>query len=271
MLETTLVQQIIKSGRINDLLLFIFMLSGLFYYLRRVSQAKPLPSIRSIPAIEAIREGVGRAVEIRKPVHWSFGSGGLTITGERTGETLANLGVLAYTAGLCAQLGARFIFHLPAVPAAIPLLEGTVLEAYAKEGKMDEIDRRRDFRYYGGGMMIYAAAMTESFMREGVALKIMMGPQPTCQYVTLEAAKIQGGMVIGGTARWTAMYSFVLTCDYLFIGEECYAAGAKVTGNPFMVSSIATEEWGKVLTLALLFLGLVLQALGIDFLGYLKL
>ena len=266
MLETALVeQQIIKTGRLADLLLFALIMAAILYYLDRVNKGKPLPMLRSIAAIDAIREGVGRAVEIRKPVHWSFGSGGVTITGERTGETLANLGVLGYTAGLCADLGARFIFHLPAVPAAIPLLEGTVLEAYAKAGKLEELDKGRDFRYYGGGMMVYCAAMTASFMNEGVAMKIMMGPQPTCQYVTLESAKLQGAIVIGGTARWTAMYSFVLTCDYLFIGEECYAAGAKVTGNPFMISSMASEEIGKYFVMALLFVGLLLKLIGIDF------
>jgi len=261
---------VIKTGRYADLILITLIMSAILYFLDRVDKGMPLPMIRSLAAIEAIKEGVGRAVEMRKPVHWSFGSGGVTITGERTGETLANLAVLGYTAGLCAQLGARFIFHMPAVPAAIPLLEGVVLEAYAKEGKLDEFDRTRDLRYYGGGMMVYCAAMTASFMSEGVAMKIMMGPQPTCQYVTLEAAKIQGAIVIGGTARWTAMYSFVLTCDYIFIGEECYAAGAKVSGNPYMISSLASEEVGKIFTLALLFVGAVLMLVGVKFVDLMK-
>jgi len=179
------VHDLIAAGRYWDLFLFMLVLTGNLYYLDKVSKGAPLPRIRTIAAIEAIREGVGRAVEIRKPVHWSFGSGGISLTGTSTGETLADLGVLSYTAGLCAELGARFIFHMPAVPAGVPLLEGIVLEAYAKAGKLDEFDRKRDLRYYGSGMMVYAAAMASSFMQEGCALKIMMGPQPTCQYVTL--------------------------------------------------------------------------------------
>jgi len=66
------------------------------------------------------------------------------------------------------------------------------------------------------------------------------------------------------------MYSFVLTCDYLFIGEECYAAGAKVTRNPFMIASLATEEITKILCLALLFVGALLMAIKFDFVGFMK-
>lgn len=259
---------VIRTGRIWDLILFLFMMAGILYYIDRVNKGKPLPRIRTIAAIEAIREGVGRAVEIRKPVHWSFGSGGASITGMNVSETLAGLGVLGYCAGLCASLGARFIFHLPSQPASVPILEGTVLEAYAKEGKLDEFDRTRDLRYYAGGMMVVCAAMASSFMQEGVAMKIMMGRQPTCIYVALEAAKLQGAIVIGGTARWTAMYSFVLTCDYLFIGEEVYAAGASTTGNPYMISSLASEELGKYLSVALLVLGVILSVAGIPFLDF---
>jgi hypothetical protein len=264
------IADILRVGRYWDLGFFIFMMASCLYYLDRVSKGAPLPRIRAIAAIEAIREGVGRAVEIRKPVHFSFGSSGVSLTGTYTGETLAGLGVLGYTAGLCAELGARFIFHMPAVPAAIPLLQGTVLEAYAKEGKLDEFDEKRDLRYYGGGMMVYTAAMAQSFMQEGVAMKIMMGSQPTCMYVALEAARLQGAIVIGGTSRWTAMYSFILTCDYVFIGEEVFAAGAKVTGNPYMISSLASEELAKYFALALLFIGTLIMLTGFDFIKFLK-
>lgn len=260
--------EVLRAGRIWDLILFVFMTITVLWYIDSVNKGKPLPRIRTIAAIEAIREGVGRAVEIRKPVHWSFGSGGVSLTGMGVSDTLASLGVLGYCSGLCAKLGADFIFHLPGYPAAIPILEGTVLEAYAKEGKLDEFDRTRQFRFYGGGMMVYTAAMASSFMQEGVAMKVMMGRQPTCMYVALEAAKLQGAIVIGGTSRWTAMYSFVLTCDYLFIGEEVYAAGATVTGNPYMISSLASEELAKYLSVGLIVVGIILTLAGVEFVKF---
>lgn len=265
MLFADLVGQYLQPNKLNDLWFLVFMWAAVIYYIYRIGKGAALPKIRTLAAIEAIKEGVGRAVEIRKPVHWSFGSSGAYITTSAASETLAGLGVMGFTASLCARLGARFIFHMPATPESLPLLEGTVLEAYSREGKLEEFDRKRDLRYYGGGMMVYTAAMTQSFMIEGVAMKIMMGQQPTCMYVALEAAKLQGAIVIGGTARWTAMYPFVLTCDYLFIGEEVFAAGAVTTGNPYMIGSLASEELGKYVSLAILAVGIILYLVGVNF------
>jgi len=270
MLNTALVEQFLRTGRVMDILFLIFVWLFVIYYITKAGRGAQLPKIRRIAAIDAIREGVGRAVEIRKPVHWSFGNAGAYVTDQNVSETLAGLGVMSYTVGLCARLGARFIFHMPGNPEAIPILEGTVLEAYSKEGKLEEFDRRRDLRYYGSGMMVFTAALAQSFMTEGVAMKIMMGRQPTCMYVALEAAKLQGAIVIGGTARWTAMYSFVLTCDYLFIGEEVFAAGAYVTGNPYMISSLASEEMAKYACIGILALGIVLSLANINFAALMK-
>jgi len=256
--------EIFKTGRMWDLAIFIVFFALTVYYLDRASKGKPLPKIRSIAALEAIREGVGRGVEIRKPVHYSFGPTGAVVSGADVSQTVASLGILQYTAGLCARLGARLIFHLPNQPFAIPLLEGAVDEAYLQEGRTEAFDKQRDLRFYGTGSMVFASAMASSFMDDGVALNILVGRQTTIIYPALEAAKIQGAINIGGTARWTAMYIFALTCDYIFIGEEIYAAGAKVTDNPYMTASIAAEENMKYIFLAILILGLILTAVGLD-------
>jgi hypothetical protein len=80
----------------------------------------------------------------------------------------------------------------------------------------------------------------------------------------LEAAKIYGGLNVGGTARWIMAYAFAMMTDYLLLGEELYAAGAAVSDNPVMVSGIASEEIGKWFVLLLLVVGLVLTAVGVN-------
>ena len=260
MLGNTIIEQI-KPGRTWDLILLVLTFAATFYFLDRVAKGKPLPRIRRIAALEAIAEGVGRSVEIRKPVHFSFGAYGADVYGDSVSQTLASLGVLSHTAGLSAKLGARFIFHLPQNPEAIPIIEGTILEAFTREGKPEAFNKSQDMRFYGTGTMIHTTGMSQSFMSEGVGLKIMVGRQYTTVYPALENAKLQGAIVIGGTARWTAQYIFALTCDYMFIGEELFAGGAVVTGNPFMISSLAAEELDKVFSIAFVFLGLILSLL----------
>lgn len=263
--------EILKIGRIWDLLVFITFMALTLYYLDRASKGKSLPKIRTIAALEAIREGVGRGVEMRKPVHYSFGPSGAVVSGADVSQTVASIGILQYTAGLCAQLGARLIFHLPSQPYAIPLLEGAVDEAYLKEGKTEAFDKARDLRFYGTGSMVFASAMASSFMTDGVAINVMVGRQYTTIYPALESAKIQGAINIGGTARWTAMYIFALTCDYVFMGEEIYAAGAKVTDNPYMIASIVAEENLKYIFVGILVIGLILSFAGFDIAAIFKL
>ncbi|MBN1683139.1 hypothetical protein JW865_06270 [Candidatus Bathyarchaeota archaeon] len=260
----------LKTGRLWDLLIFASFLILILYYMDKASKGKPLPKIRTIAALEAIKEGIGRAVEIRKPVHFSFGAYGAYLTGDAVSETVAAVGVLGYTAGQVAKLGARLIFHLPQQPYAIPLLEGAVDEAYMKEGKAGEWNKAADMRFYGYGTMVHTSAMASSMTADGVAMNVMVGRQTTIVYPAMEAAKLQGAINIGGTTRWTAMYIFALTCDYLFIGEEIYAAGAKVTENPYMIASIAVEEIMKYAAMGVVALALVLGLAGFDIVSFFK-
>ena len=255
---------ILRDNRLWDALWLILFFGLTYYYMNLASKGKGIPKIRSIAALNAIIEGVGRSVEIRKPVHFSFGSGGAGLTGTAVSETVAAVGILHYTASAAARLGARFIMHLPNQPSSIPLLEGSIDDAYLQEGKTGEFDKANDLRFYGSGMMVFAAAASEAYMRDGCALVIMVGRQNTLQYVHLEAAKLQGAIVIGGTSRWTAMYIFALTCDYMLIGEEVFAAGAKVSENPYMLNSLQVEEYMKYFALGILALGIILRAVGVD-------
>ncbi|MBM3291307.1 hypothetical protein FJY84_01355 [Candidatus Bathyarchaeota archaeon] len=261
---------VLRDNRLWDILWLVLFFGLTTYYMSLASKGKGIPKIRTIAALEAIVEGVGRAVEIRKPVHFSFGSGGAGLTGEAVSETVAGVGILSYSASATAKLGARLIMHLPNQPESIPLLEGTIDDAYLKEGKVGEFDKANDLRFYGTGMMVFAAAASEAYIRDGCALKIMVGRQNTLQYVHLEAAKLQGAIVVGGTTRWTAMYIFALTCDYMMIGEEVFAAGAKVTENPYMLNSLQVEEYMKYFSLAITALAILLRTIGVDIVSFFR-
>jgi hypothetical protein len=55
-----------------------------------------------------------------------------------------------------------------------------------------------------------------------------------------------------------------MMCDYVFLGEEIYAAGAIVSENPLMISGIIIEEVGKFFVFLLIAIGLILAAIGLD-------
>jgi hypothetical protein len=246
------------------------MFGALYYYLNRASRGLPLPRIRHIVALDGIEEGIGRSIETGEPVHFSFGVTGADLYKEFAGETLAALGILTYTARLTAKLGARLIFHLPEQAEGAPLLETTLLDAYKMEGQPDAFDTERDIRFYGRGTRVVTSGMIASILSEGCGLLTMVGRQWTTIYPVLEAAQTQGAIVVGGNSRWTSMYIFAFTCDYLFIGEEIFAAGAVVTGNEEMISTVASEEIGKYFSLAVIAIGFILALLGINISNWMK-
>jgi len=254
---------LIKPGTGWDLVLLLIMVAASYYYIRKATRGEKLPDLRRIPAVDAIYEGVGRSIELNKPVHFAMGASGGQLYTTLVSMTLAGLAFLRYVAKLCARLGARLIVHMPYQAESIPLIEGVVREAYREEGKLEEF-RREDLRYHGYGSLTWSQAIAASFAREGVGLNLEVGIFYSDCPISLEMAKIQGGMNIGGTGRWIMVYAFAMMCDYCFLGEEIYAGAAKVSDNPLMVSGIIVEEVGKFFTLILIAICLILAALGVN-------
>ena len=245
---------------------YIIMFGTVYYYLKKVERNEKLPELRTIPATLAIEEGVGRALEMGKPVHYSLGSDGAPIMSSSVGTTIAALAVLKYTTRLSAKYGTRMIMHLPSQGEAIPMIEGVIREGYIEAGKPDAF-QRGDMHYYGYLTAAFSPGVYTSFVREGVGLFMHAGSVITYEFPILEAAKINNAIVIGGTPRWTATYIFAMACDHMFLGEELLAAGAALSENKYLTSSIVSEELWKYIAVLLLVGGLILQFAGIPFKG----
>ena len=253
----------IKAGTYWDLLLLILMCASVYYYMRKALAGERLPRIRTIPAVDAIYEGVGRSIELDKPVHFAMGASGGQLYSSLVSMTLAALMILRHTVRLCARLGSRLVVHIPGQTESIPLVEGIVRDAYMEEGK-PELLRLEDLRYHGYSSTSFTQAVAGSYARDGVGLNVCVGIWYTDCVMPLEAAKIYGAMNVGGTSRWIMAYAFAMMTDYLLLAEELYAAGAQVSENPVMVSGVASEEIGKYFILLIIVIGVILMAMGVD-------
>ncbi|MBM3291133.1 hypothetical protein FJY84_00470 [Candidatus Bathyarchaeota archaeon] len=257
----------IKTQFWMEFVWYVIMFTTVYYYLRKVEKNETLPKLRIMPATLAIEEGVGRALEMGKPVHYSLGSDGAPIMSSSVGTTIAALAVLKYTTRLVAKYGTRMIMHLPSQGESIPMIEGVIREGYVEAGKPDSF-QRGDMHYYGYLTAAFSPGVYTSFVREGVGLFMHAGSVITYEFPILEAAKINNAIVIGGTPRWTATYIFAMACDHMFIGEELLAAGAALSENKYLTSSIVSEELWKYIAVVLLVGGLILQwFVGIPFKG----
>lgn len=256
------------SNRIVELLWLILMVATVYYYNKKVERDEPLPSIRIMPATLAIEDGIGRALEMGKPVHATLGSDGAPLTNQFVSTTIAALALMKHTCKIAAQYGVRTIIHLSSQGESIPLLEGVVKEAYIEAGR-PEAFHRGDMHYYGWLTAAFAPGVYESFARDGVGLLLHAGHIITYEFPVLEAARIHNGITIGGTPRWTASYIFAMACDHMFLGEDLLAAGAQVGKNKMLMSGLASEEIWKFITIGLMILGVVLTAVGFDFVSLL--
>lgn len=252
-----------RTGAVWDLILLLVLSATSYYYMNKALKGEELPKIRTLAAIEAMEEGVGRSVEADKPVHFAMGASGGQLYSTLVSMTLTGLAMANYVARLCAKLNARLIVHMPGQAESIPAVEGQVREGYLREGK-PEMFIREDMRYYGRQASSWTQGVTASYAEEGVGVNISVGIFYSDCPISLELAKFHGGMNIGGTGRWIMAYAFAMMCDYVLLGEEIYAGAAQVSENPLMLSGIAIEEIGKLFVYGMIALGLVLSVLGVS-------
>jgi hypothetical protein len=243
----------IQPGKITALCFAIIVVIFTVLYFYKKGEV-PAPRLA---AVDAISEGVDRAVEMGKPVHYTGGERA-DLTGVNTPMTVAMFSGLAYTAGLCAEKGARLIVHAPQTAEALPILQKIVYDQYALKGKLDKYDIR-DIRFYGE---LYASGVLDSFARDGVATNIIIGAPAGESLVIQDHAKRHGALNIGGTARWIMQYSFAVLADYMLIAEEIYAAAAVMSKDPKQIATLRSGDIIKTISLALLIIGTLLSLAG---------
>jgi len=227
-----------------------------YIFISQATKGRKFP-VKNIAGFEAIKEAVGRAVEMGRPVHYTFGYG----TGIGP-EIVAGLGVLSHVSKVAGQYGARLITSL-GVPEAIPIVEEMVREGYRSAGKADAY-KPEDVKYLTTQEFAYAAAAQAIISREKAAANLMIGPFTAEALMLAEAGATVGAVQIAGTARETQIPFFVLVCDYVLIAEEMFAASALATGDAATAASLAAEDIGKMILIALLIVGIALLMLGVN-------
>lgn len=243
------------SARILVLLISVAILVSI----RRAYRGREL-FIRRVPGVDAIEEVVGRAVELGRPVLFSVGLGGIDIV------TLQAMSVIGHVARLAARFRNRVI--VPVVdPMAIPVIEEIQREAYAAEGAAEAFNPD-DVRFLSGEQFAYAAGVVGIMNREQVGANFYFGTFYAESLILAESGQNVGAVQIAGTPSANQIPFFLATCDYTIIGEEYYATTALLSNDPVLRGSLVGQDYGKLLLLVIIVLGVALQvfalARGID-------
>lgn len=253
---------LLVSGRIFQFVLLILSLVITISVMQAALRGRKMPSIRRLAALDAIKEAVGRATETGRPVVFNNGWGGI-LSAEFSIQTLAGVDMLSYVAKETANMNTKLLIPLYQ-GATLPLVTDTVYQSYLTAGHADRFQTNVDIRYISDEQWPWISAVMGILRREKPAANILMGFFWGETLLQTESGFLSGALQIGGTAQMDAVPYFAATCDYFLIGEELYAAGAYVSGDPVQMASILSEDIIKVIVLALLITGVVLMAAGSD-------
>jgi len=234
----------------------------MYYYMRK-AKTDPI-KVRTLPAMAAIPEAVGRAAEMGKPLFWTPGIAGPLSDATQGPQTLASISILGYVAEQCVRSGVEIAAYCPLYDA-LPLVEETLRTVYMAQGKIDDFNP--DMITFIEGQSAYLTGILGYFQRERPASNILAGGFYYEAVVIGEAGNAIGAFQIGGTANTHQMPFMVATCDYMLLAEELYAAGAMIADDPDALGSIKGEDIMKFIIMAVIAVGFLLGSVGMTFIA----
>ena len=229
------------------LLLMVLFVGPVIYYIWVASKGKDI-YIRRIPGIDAIDEAIGRAVELGRPISFTTGLTGI-------GPLLyACLGTLKHVAYRAARFGSRLF--IPCVdPEALVITEATVQNAYRAANRFSSFDPD-SIRFLSGEQFAFASGYMGLIHREKVAGAFLFGRYAAESLILAEAGQQVGAVQVAATTSAEQIPFFISACDYTLLGEELYAAGAFLSGDPVQRGSLRGQDIAKLVILVLILIGI---------------
>lgn len=248
------VQQWFYLGKLSFLIFLLIICAAIIYYIVSARMGKEL-FIRRISGLDSMEEAVGRATEKGKPILFVPG-----ITDLDDIQTIAALTILNQLAYKSAEYDTELI-----VPCRYSMVlsaaRETVKEAYLRAGKPDAYREDRIF-YLTDDQFGFVAGIDGIMVREEPAANFFLGAFYAESLILTETGFGTGAIQTAGTGQPHQIPFFVVSCDYTLIGEELYAASAYLSRDPHQLGSLKGHDFGKLLIILLVIVGIVLEING---------
>lgn len=238
-----------------NVLVILMALMLIFYLYIDFAKRGMSTFVRKIAGLEALDDAIGRATEMGKPVLYIPGLWGLTNV-----TVLASLSILRRVAKKTAEYGSRIM-----IPNANPLVmtaaQEVVKEAYTEAGRPD-LYNEKDIFFLTSDQFGYAAGCDGIIVRERPGAIFLLGVFAAESLILAETGNSIGAIQIAGTTSTLQLPFFVASCDYTLIGEEMLAAASYLSKEPIMLGSLKGEDFGKIITVVLIIIGVILASIG---------
>lgn len=211
--------------------------------------------IRRIAGLNAIDEAVGRATEMGKPVLYLTGLHDLSSI-----ATLASISILSHVSQKTAEYETPILVPNCRSIVMVTVRE-VVKEAYIAAGKADHF-QEDNITYLTDDQFGFTSGVDGIMVREKPAANFYLGHFMAESLIYAETGHSVGAIQIAGTEEFSQIPFFITACDYTLIGEELFAAGAYLSRQPRDVGSLRGQDIGKILVIALILIGTLLQTIG---------
>jgi hypothetical protein len=252
---------LLKDGRIVAFVL-LFGSFILYYLFTRMMEQGKAYKIRSLAPLEALPEAVGRCAEMGRPIFYMPGIG-TSLSLSSGAYTLAGITILGRLARFAAKAGVKLRLFTVTIDA-MPLIQETIKNAYAIEGKGEEYSDD-DIELIANQSSLVSRYIG-AVQRENPAGACLIGYLAYESVVLAEAGNLVGAMQVSGTVNLYQIPFLVASTDYTLIMEELFAAAAAVSGDAGAVGPIVAEDLTKLVSIGIMILGMILAPTGIKFL-----
>lgn len=245
------------SGRIAAFVVLLVLFLAVYLSLREASSKEEVPYIRRVAALDAIDEAVERCAEMNRPIMAVYG---LSPFGP---ATLAALSIVGYTARLVARTGSEIIVPCggdTGTSIVYPQAIETVRSAYDQEGKLEDF-KLESVRFLSESQFAWATAQIGIIHGEKVGASIMTGGFGPEIIAISEETKSVGAIAIASGSIGN-LCALAVICDYILIGEEQLAAGAYLSRDRLQIGTIRGQDWGKIVAVVLIVIGVVAMTAG---------
>ena len=136
----------------------------------------------------------------------------------------------------------------------------TVKQSYLSAGRPDAYSD--DIVHYVTDEQFgYVAFLDGTMVRNKPAACFYLGSFFAESLILAETGNSIGAIQVAGTAQPAQLPFFVAACDYTLIGEEFWAASAKISRDPYLLGSLGAQDVFKLAALIFILLGCALCAI----------
>ncbi|NOT35721.1 MAG: fibronectin type III domain-containing protein [Candidatus Eisenbacteria bacterium] len=246
--------QFFNTARWSVLVYTLGFFAFVMFFIAR-AQSGQKTFLRRIPGVDAIEEAIGRATEMGRPVLYIPG-----ILDIDDIQTVAGLVILESVAKLTARY--QTAIRVPVTyPIPFAIAQDMVKNGYLSAGRPDAHDPDA-VQFVSPEQFAYVANVGGIMLRDRPGAHIFMGAFYAESLLLAETGFQTGAIQVAGTANVHQLPFFVVACDYTLIGEELFAAGAYLSGDPKLVGSLKAIDLMKITLLLTILVGCALETLG---------